>query len=30
MHIDCEDKEEMLELVCKGGAQNGHSFRNVQ
>ena len=30
MHIDSEDKEEMLELVYKGGAQNGHLFRNVQ
>ena len=30
MHIDSEDKEEMLELVYKGGAQNGHPFRNVQ
>ena len=29
-HIDSEDKEEMLGLVCKGGAQNGHPFRNVQ
>ena len=30
MHIDSEDKKEMSELVCKGGAQNGHPFRNVQ
>ena len=30
MHIDSEDKEEMSELVYKGGAQNGHPFRNVQ
>ena len=30
MRIDSEDKEEMLELVYKGGAQNGHPFRNVQ
>ena len=30
MHIDSEDKKEMLELVYKGGAQNGHPFRNVQ
>ena len=30
MHIDSEDKEEMLELLYKKGAQNGHSFRNVQ
>ena len=30
MHIDSEDKEEMLESVYKGGAQNGHPFRNVQ
>ena len=30
MHIDSEDKEEMLELVYKGGAQNGYPFRNVQ
>ena len=30
MHIDSEDKEEMLELVYKGGAQTGHPFRNVQ
>ena len=29
-HIDSEDKKEMLELVYKGGAQNGHPFRNVQ
>ena len=29
-HIDSEDKEEMSELVCKGSAQNGHPFRNVQ
>ena len=29
-HIDSEDKEEMSELVYKGGAQNGHPFRNVQ
>ena len=29
-HIDSEDKEEMLELLYKGGAQNGHPFRNVQ
>ena len=29
-HIDSEDKKEMSELVYKGGAQNGHSFRNVQ
>ena len=29
MHIDSEDKEEMLELVYKGGAQNGHPFRNT-
>ena len=29
-HIDSEDKEEMLELAYKGGAQNGHPFRNVQ
>ena len=30
MHIDSEDKEEMLELLYKGHAQNGHPFRNVQ
>ena len=30
MHIDSEDKEEMLELLYKEGAQNGHPFRNVQ
>ena len=30
MYIDSEDKEEMLELLYKGGAQNGHPFRNVQ
>ena len=30
MHIDSEDKEEMLELVYNGGAQNGHLFGNVQ
>ena len=30
MQIDSEDKEEMLELVYKGAAQNGHPFRNVQ
>ena len=30
MHIDSEDKEEMLELVYKGGAQNGRPFKNVQ
>ena len=30
MHIDSEDKEEMLVLLYKGGAQNGHPFRNVQ
>ena len=30
MHINSEDNEEMLELVYKGGAQNGHPFRNVQ
>ena len=30
MHIDSEDKEEMLELLYKGGAQNGHPLRNVQ
>ena len=29
-HINSEDKEEMSELVCKGDAQNGHPFRNVQ
>ena len=29
-HINSEDKKEMSELVYKGGAQNGHSFRNVQ
>ena len=29
-HIDSEDKEEMLELLYDGGAQNGHPFRNVQ
>ena len=29
-HIDSEDKKEMSELVYKGGAQNGHPFRNVQ
>ena len=29
-HIDSEDKKEMLEFVYKGGAQNGHPFRNVQ
>ena len=29
-HIDSEDKEGMSELVYKGGAQNGHPFRNVQ
>ena len=29
-HIDSEDKEEMSELIYKGGAQNGHPFRNVQ
>ena len=28
--IDSEDKNEMSELVYKGGAQNGHPFRNVQ
>ena len=28
--IDSEDKKEMSELVYKGGAQNGHPFRNVQ
>ena len=30
MHIDSEDKEEMSELVYKGGAHFGHPFRNVQ
>ena len=30
MHIDSEYKKEMSELVYKGGAHNGHSFRNVQ
>ena len=30
MHIDSEDKKEMSELVYKGGAQNGHPFRNRQ
>ena len=30
IHIDSEDKKEILELVYKGGAQNGHPFRNVQ
>ena len=30
MHIDSEDKEEILELVYKGGAHFGHPFRNVQ
>ena len=30
MHIDSEDKKEMSELVYKGGAQNGHPFKNVQ
>ena len=30
MHVDSEDKKEMLELGYKGGAQNGHPFRNVQ
>ena len=30
MHINSEDKKEMSELVYKGGAQNGHPFRNVQ
>ena len=30
LHIDSEDKKEMSELVYKGGAQNGHPFRNVQ
>ena len=29
-HIDSEDKKEMLELLYKGGAQNGHPFGNVQ
>ena len=29
-HTDSEDKKEMSELVYKGGAQNGHPFRNVQ
>ena len=29
-HIDSEDKEEMLELLYKEGAKNGHPFRNVQ
>ena len=29
-HIDSEDKEEMLEMLYKGDAQNGHPFRNVQ
>ena len=29
-HIDSEGKQEMLELLYKGGAQNGHPFRNVQ
>ena len=29
-HIDSEDKKEMSELIYKGGAQNGHPFRNVQ
>ena len=29
-HIDSEDKKEMSELGYKGGAQNGHPFRNVQ
>ena len=29
-HIDSEDKRELLELGYKGGAQNGHPFRNVQ
>ena len=29
-HIDSEDKEEMLKLLYKGGAQNGYPFRNVQ
>ena len=29
-HIDSEDKEEMSELVYKGGAHFGHPFRNVQ
>ena len=29
-HIDSEDKKEMSELDHKGGAQNGHPFRNVQ
>ena len=28
-HIDSEDKREMSELGYKGGAQNGHPFRNV-
>ena len=28
MHIDSEDKEEMLELVYKGGAQNGTIYVN--
>ena len=30
MHIDYEDKREMSELGYKGGAQNGHPFRNAQ
>ena len=30
MHIDSKDKEEMLELLYKWGAQNGHPSRNVQ
>ena len=29
-NIDSEDKEEMSELVYKGGAQNGHPFRSIQ
>ena len=29
-HVDSEDKKEMSELGYKGGAQNGHPFRNVQ
>ena len=30
MHVNSEDKKEMLELSYKGGAHFGHSFRNVQ
>ena len=30
MYVDSEDKKEMSELGYKGGAQNGHPFRNVR